>query len=36
MDEDPVFYRKFSEILQKIIDGYRQKRIDDAQYLLKA
>lgn len=35
MGEDPVFYTKFSEMLQKVIDAYRQKRIDDNSYLTK-
>jgi len=33
MDEDPVFYRKFSDLVQQAIDDYRQHRIDDAEYL---
>ena len=36
MDEDPVFYRRFSKILQEAIDAYRQKRMTDAEYLTKA
>lgn len=35
-DEDPVFYDKFSRLLQKTIDDYRKSRIDDAQYFLTA
>jgi type I restriction enzyme R subunit len=35
LDEDPVFYRKFSEMLQIAIDDFRQKRIDELQYLNK-
>lgn len=35
-DEDPVFYEKFSRLLQKTIDDYRKSRIDDAQYFLTA
>lgn len=33
MDEDPVFYQRFSEMLQNVIDAYRQKRIDENGYL---
>ncbi|MEI7732894.1 MAG: HsdR family type I site-specific deoxyribonuclease [Verrucomicrobiota bacterium] len=36
MDEDPVFYRKFSKVLQESIDAYRQKRIDEVEYLNRA
>ncbi|MBU4306060.1 MAG: HsdR family type I site-specific deoxyribonuclease [Candidatus Omnitrophica bacterium] len=35
-DEDPVFYEKFSNLLKKAIDDYRQARITDAQYFLTA
>lgn len=35
-EEDPVFYDKFSKILKKVIDDYRQLRITDAQYFLSA
>ena len=35
-DEDPVFYEKFSNLLRKAIDDYRQARITDAQYFLTA
>jgi type I restriction enzyme R subunit len=33
MDEDPVFYKKFADLIQQAIDDYRQQRIDDAEYL---
>ncbi len=33
MDEDPVFYRKFADLVQKAIDDYRANRISDAEYL---
>jgi len=33
MDEDPVFYQRFSEMLQKVIDDFRQKRISENEYL---
>ncbi|MFH2113022.1 MAG: HsdR family type I site-specific deoxyribonuclease [Spirochaetota bacterium] len=35
MDEDPVFYRKFADLVQQAIDDYRQKRITDAEFLLR-
>jgi len=31
-DEDPVFYDKFSKLIQHAIDEYREKRITEAQY----
>jgi type I restriction enzyme R subunit len=36
MDEDPVFYKKFSEILEQVIAEFRARRISDAEYLNKA
>ncbi len=33
MGEDPVFYQRFSDMLQRIIDDYRQRRIDENGYL---
>lgn len=33
MDEDPAFYKKFSQMLRETIDDYEAKRIDEAQYL---
>lgn len=36
MDEDPAFYRKFSQLLQQAIDDYRDRRISEADYLNKA
>ena len=33
MDEDPVFYRKFADLVQQAIDDYRQGRISDVEYL---
>jgi type I restriction enzyme R subunit len=33
MDEDPVFFRKFADLVQKAIDDYRSGRISDAEYL---
>ncbi len=34
-DEDPVYYKKFSEVLENIIKAYREKRLSDAEYLNK-
>ncbi len=31
-DEDPVFYKKFSKLLEEAILAYREKRIDEAEY----
>jgi len=33
MDEDPAFYKKFSQMLQETIADYEAKRISEAQYL---
>ena len=33
MEEDPAFYRKFSELIQEAIDASRAKRISDLEYL---
>ncbi len=33
IDEDPVFYKKFSRMLEEVIEEFRQKRISDAEYL---
>lgn len=35
MDEDPAFYKKFSQLLKETIAEYEEKRIDEAQYLSK-
>ncbi|MFN8323973.1 MAG: HsdR family type I site-specific deoxyribonuclease [Chitinophagales bacterium] len=35
MDEDPAFYKKFSEMLKDAIADYEAKRINEAQYLNK-
>ena len=35
MDEDPAFYRKFSEMLKDTIREYEEHRINEAQYLNK-
>jgi type I restriction enzyme, R subunit len=36
LEDDPVFYRRFSKILQEAIDAYRAQRITDAEYLKRA
>jgi type I restriction enzyme R subunit len=33
MDEDPAFYKKFSQMLKETISEYEAKRISEAQYL---
>lgn len=33
IDEDPAFYKKFSRMLEEVIEEFRQKRITDAEYL---
>ncbi len=35
MDEDPAFYKKFSQMLRETIADYEAKRISEAQYLNK-
>ncbi len=35
MDEDPAFYKKFSQMLKETIADYEAKRISEAQYLSK-
>lgn len=35
MDEDPAFYKKFSQMLKETIADYEAKRISEAQYLTK-
>ncbi len=35
MDEDPAFYKKFSQMLKETIEEYEAKRIDEAQYLAR-
>lgn len=35
MDEDPAFYKKFSQMLRETIADYEAKRISEAQYLIK-
>jgi type I restriction enzyme, R subunit len=36
MNEDPVFYKKLSTLIQETIDAYHQHRIDEVEYLKKA
>lgn len=36
MEEDPAFYKKFSEMLKEAIRAYEEHRISEAQYLSKA
>ncbi|GAK74465.1 type I restriction-modification system [Nonlabens ulvanivorans] len=33
MDEDPTFYKKFSQLIKDTIQDYLQQRIDEAEYL---
>ena len=33
IDEDPAFYRRFSELIEETIEAYRQGRIDQLDYL---
>ena len=33
MDEDPAFYKQFSELLEETIRDYREKRISEKDYL---
>ncbi len=35
MDEDPAFYKKFSQMLKDTIAEYEAKRLDEAQFLTK-
>ena len=35
MDEDPAFYKKFSEMLKDTIKAYEEQRISEAEYLVK-
>ncbi|MFN6946908.1 MAG: UvrB domain 3-containing protein, partial [Cytophagaceae bacterium] len=36
MDEDPVFYKKLSQLIKDAIQEYHQQRISEAEYLKKA
>jgi type I restriction enzyme R subunit len=33
MEEDPAFYKRFSELLKETIEAYRERRISEAEYL---
>ena len=35
MQEDPAFYRRFSELLEEAIQAFREHRLSDAEYLRK-
>ncbi len=35
MDDDPVFYTRFSQLLEEAIKAWKDKRIGDAEYLKK-
>lgn len=36
IDEDPTFYRRFSELVEETIEAYREGRIDEIEYLKQA
>lgn len=36
MDEDPAFYKKFSELLKETIRAYEERRISEAEYLKRS
>ena len=36
MDEDPAFYRRFSELIEETIEAYRAGRLSEAEYLQRA
>lgn len=36
MNEDPIFYKKLSQLIKEAIDDYHQHRINEAEYLKKA
>jgi type I restriction enzyme R subunit len=33
MDEDPAFYRQFSDLLEETIRAYRERRLSEREYL---
>jgi type I restriction enzyme, R subunit len=35
-EEDPAFYKKFSELIREAIEDYRQQRIDENEYFKRA
>lgn len=36
MEEDPAFYKRFSELLKETIQAYQEKRINETEYLRRA
>jgi type I restriction enzyme R subunit len=36
MEEDPALYTRFAKMVQAIIDAFREGRLSDAEYLIKA
>lgn len=36
MQDDPVYYTKFADLIRQTIEAYHQKRIDEAEYLKRA
>ncbi len=36
MQDDPIYYTEFAELIRQTIEDYRQKRIDEAEYLKRA
>ena len=36
MNDDPIFYKKLSQLIKETIDAYHQQRINEADYLAKA
>lgn len=36
MNDDPVYYKKLSELIRKTIEEYHQQRINEAEYLARA
>lgn len=36
MQDDPIYYRKFADLIKQTIEDYHQKRISEAEYLKKA
>jgi len=36
MQDDPIFYTKFADLIKQTIEAYHQKRIDEAEFLKRA
>ena len=36
MQDDPIYYTKFADLIRQTIEAYHQKRIDEAEYLKRA